>query len=196
MCSAQYTERCWPPVQPKLTIRLVNPRREYVSTCGSTTPYACSRKPNTSPSSSRNFITGSSRPVSFLYGSYRPGLWIDRQSNTYPPPFPDGSCGTHFFNEKLYTLTSSTPSSGVSSSKRGRATRRSNVCLRYGYLSDGSVSQVFSSAIAEGMLVTKLALCSTQPRNPYAPSTCRRRNSTKRRRLQRNSCSPIDEYSE
>ena len=29
ICCAQYTERCWPPVQPKDTIRFVNPRSMY-----------------------------------------------------------------------------------------------------------------------------------------------------------------------
>ena len=62
-----------------------------------------------SPSSSRKSITGLSRPVSFLYGSYLPGLCVERQSNTYPPPLPDSSSGIPFLYEKLNTRTTSGP---------------------------------------------------------------------------------------
>ena len=49
-------------------------------------------------------MTASSLPVSFLYGSYRPGLWMERQSNTYPPPFPEGSSGIPFLKDAPFVL--------------------------------------------------------------------------------------------
>ena len=36
---------------------------------------------------------------------YLPGLCVERQSKTYPPPFPDESCGIPFLKLKLYMVT-------------------------------------------------------------------------------------------
>ena len=41
----------------------------------------------------------------------------------------------------------------------------------YGYLAENPSIMSLSSDIAAGMLVTKLAFCSTSPLKPYAPST-------------------------
>ena len=83
-CWAEYTERCWPPVQPKHTDRLVNPRSIYRFTDASTSPYTCSRKYGDFPilfkEADNGFVEAGERLVTFVFARVVYGTAVEYET--------------------------------------------------------------------------------------------------------------------
>ena len=130
ICSARYTERCWPPVHPKETIRCLNPRRRYRS-----------RSLHQRHHASEELVHAllllevldhrRVRPVRVLKRSSRPGFGRLRASKTNPPPLPLWSCSTRdeTKNSRPRTVSFARP---VHVWQFFRATMSAKACIKLG----------------------------------------------------------------